>query len=270
MLLKIFHLFKSLTFHKLLQFFKLFFLFKFKELNKKIKSSIQFKRNENKIEKIITDISPKLINLDNNYRYFVYKNFNNRNLDDQKKFSKYHSNKGGEWKYNNNKVSHYYADYYASLFIKTDVKNVLEIGIGHLDEDPGGSLRGFRDLYPNANIYGIDHIKDVLFEEERIKTFCVDQYNIDELEDFKKKIGNIKFDLIIDDGAHTYISHVNTFEALFEKITDKGSYVIEDLEFDYLNKYYDYFSNKDIDFKIVEFINLNAKDAQCLIEIKKI
>lgn len=270
MLLKTSHLIKSISLHKFKRFFILLFSFRFSELIKKISSSIKFKKNENRLRNLISDISPDLVNSENNYRYFIYKNFKSRDLKNQKIFSDFSSNKGGEWKYNNNKVAHYYADYYGELLDNESVKNVLEIGIGHFNESPGGSLKGFKKMYPNANIYGIDNQKKVLFSEDRIKTYCVDQYNINELKKFKNELVNIEFDLIIDDGAHTYLSHINSFEILFEKISMTGRYIIEDLEFDYLDKYYNYFSKKPIDFKIVEFINFNNKDCQCLIEIKKI
>ena len=40
---------------------------------------------------------------------------------------------------------------------------------------PGASLRVWRDYFPNAIIYGADIDKDILFAEERIKTFYIDQ-----------------------------------------------------------------------------------------------
>ena len=42
---------------------------------------------------------------------------------------------------------------------------------------PGVSLRVWIDYFFNAKIYGGDIDKEILFEEERSKTFYVDQLN---------------------------------------------------------------------------------------------
>ena len=42
---------------------------------------------------------------------------------------------------------------------------------------PGASLRVWRDYFVNANIFGGDIDEKVLFEEDRIRTFFVDQLN---------------------------------------------------------------------------------------------
>jgi hypothetical protein len=40
---------------------------------------------------------------------------------------------------------------------------------------PGASLRAWRDYFPNAEIYGADIDREILFEEERISAFYVNQ-----------------------------------------------------------------------------------------------
>ena len=84
---------------------------------------------------------------------------------------------------------HTYADFYSLLFehCKNDVKKVFECGIGTNNPNlvssmgikykPGSSLRVWRDYFPKSFIYGADIDREILFEEERIKTFEVDQLN---------------------------------------------------------------------------------------------
>jgi hypothetical protein len=79
---------------------------------------------------------------------------------------------------------------YTHILIQLGVENplnVLEIGIGTnnpnlistmgVDGTPDASVRALRDFLPNAHIYGTDIDKDILFQEERIKTTYVDQLN---------------------------------------------------------------------------------------------
>jgi hypothetical protein len=62
------------------------------------------------------------------------------------------------------------------------VQKVLEIGVGtkaSMGENyrPGSSLRMWRDFFPNAEIYGLDVDRSVLFVDERIPGFFCDQGN---------------------------------------------------------------------------------------------
>src|SRR5438045_9302449 len=62
---------------------------------------------------------------------------------------------------------------------------VLELGLGSNRPDmpsnmgvfgaPGASLRGWRELFPHARVYGADVDRRILFQEDRIKTFYCNQ-----------------------------------------------------------------------------------------------
>ena len=45
--------------------------------------------------------------------------------------------------------------------------------------NPGASLRAWRDYFVKADIYGADIDKKILFNENKIKNFYVDQENKD-------------------------------------------------------------------------------------------
>lgn len=95
---------------------------------------------------------------------------------------------------------HTYSNYYYSLFnhFKDDVKLVFECGLGSNNPNirgnmtvngvPGASLKVWRDYFKNAQIYGGDIDKDILFEEDRIKTYFVDQLNTSSIEVMWKKL----------------------------------------------------------------------------------
>ncbi len=137
--------------------------------------------------------------------------------------------------------AHTYSNYYYSLFnhFKDDVKLIFECGIGTNNQDlesnmtengiPGASLRVFRDYFKKAQIYGADIDKDILFKENRIKTFYVDQLNTRSIKIMWKKIGIKNFDIIIDDGLHTTDANINLFINSFDKLKKNGIYIIEDV-----------------------------------------
>ena len=249
----------------------LIFLFlkgNFKEFLFKLNYAIQKHFNRRRIIKIFKSLSHKLISNQSDSRFIVYKNFDYNYSKFRETFKKNGSNKGGEWKYRNNIIRSFYADFYEDILLNKDIKNLLEIGIGLSNEGPGSSLKSWKELYPNANIYGADINKSVLFEEERIKTFYTNQLSRFDLLEFKKNLNNTKFDVIIDDGLHTYEANINTFETLFSLLEKKGFYFIEDIIYPNLSKYIQYF-DKEYNFKVIESLNVNEPWGNCMIIITK-
>ena len=124
---------------------------------------------------------------------------------------------------------HDYHYLYSTIFKNpSDVKNIFEIGIGNNDTykniekkkggeegriacKPGSALRAFREYFRNANIYGADVVKEILFQEERIKTFFVDQTIPATFNSLLNMIPN-NFDLVIDDGLHTPHANIASLE----------------------------------------------------------
>lgn len=95
----------------------------------------------------------------------------------------------------------YHLYHYLYAYILNDQHNVdsiLEVGLGTNNTDivsnmgaggiPGASLRGFRDFLPNANIYGADIDSRVLFDDDRIQSFHVDQTSRSSLAELATKL----------------------------------------------------------------------------------
>lgn len=147
-------------------------------------------------------------------------------------------------KYGTDKSLSGYTRTYSDMFepIRNKTTSVLEIGLGTLNPEipssfvgnvrlfdfykPGGSLRVWRDFFPNAQIYGIDIAKDCMFTEERIKTFLFDSSEKDYCDHY---LDNLIFDVIIDDGNHDPKYQIKTLKNLFPKLKEDGIYVIEDI-----------------------------------------
>ena len=207
---------------------------------KKSKDLFFYKLNhfldKKRVQAYFTPISKELIKGQKDYRLVVYKNFNYKYSFFRETFEKFKSNKGGVFQ-RNNTIRHFYADFYEENLKEKNVENLLEIGIEH-----GSSLRAWSKIFPKANIFGADKNKNFLFEEPKIKTFYTDQLDKSELNNLAKQLDNKNFDVIIDDGLHTFDANINTFEALFPFLKSKtGTYFIEDIIFRDLKKYYLYF-----------------------------
>ena len=116
--------------------------------------------------------------------------------------------------------------------------NILEIGLGTnnpkvvssmgLSGKPGASIKGLKDTFIESKIYGGDVDKEILFSEERIKTFFVDQNNLETFNNITENVKE-KFDLIIDDGLHYQLSNLNTLLFALNNLRIDGFFVIEDI-----------------------------------------
>ena len=120
---------------------------------------------------------------------------------------------------------------------------ILEIGLGTNDlsitsnmglrANPGASLRAFRDWAPHATVIGADVDKRILFSDDRIVTYWVDQSDLSSLVVFASKCDG-PFDLIIDDGLHLPYANFNTLATLLPLLKPDGAFVIEDIEIGHL------------------------------------
>ena len=94
---------------------------------------------------------------------------------------------------------------------------------------PGGSLRAFRDFLPEeCRIYGADIDKRILFTENRIDTFFVDQTDLSSFDELSNNTPE-KIDLIIDDGLHAPNANIALLSFSFNKLDIGGWVVIEDI-----------------------------------------
>jgi hypothetical protein len=118
------------------------------------------------------------------------------------------------------------------------IRRILEIGLGTNNDDvvsnmgldgrPGASLRAFRDFLPNAQVFGADVDRRILFAEDRIVTAFVDQTDLSTFDSLGGTIG-ADFDLIIDDGLHAPNANLATLIFALERLRVGGWVVIEDI-----------------------------------------
>lgn len=138
---------------------------------------------------------------------------------------------------------HNYTTFYHSIFKDMQHKplRIFELGLGTNNLSvpsnmgpngkPGASLYGWSEFFPNSKIYGADIDMNILFETDRIKTYYCDQTNpvIIKMMWNQTELAEGGFDIIVEDGLHTYNANVCFFENSIHKLNDGGYYIIEDI-----------------------------------------
>ena len=205
-------------------------------------------------------------------KYIVQSSFSSAPLLTQL-MEKHGSDKGGYGR------EHNFSDFYSKLFFdRTKIKKLLEVGLGSNDinvpsnmgEDgvPLASLRAWKDYFLNATIYGADVDKKILKNEEKIKTYYVDQTDKNSINEMWKNIGEKDFDIIIDDGLHNFKANICLLENSLQYLSKTGIYIIEDIYRKQIKLYEDYLINKNINFEIVYIYNKKNMSNNCLILIR--
>ena len=154
-------------------------------------------------------------------------------------------------KYNSDKCTrHNYTNFYEFIFKKFNGKPItlLEVGLGTNNMDtlstmgvngsPGASLRGWREYFPMARIYGADVDGRVLFEEDRITTFYVDILNNATIDAMFRHFGVEAFDIIIEDSYHIMPAQINFLSRAFSKLKPDGIFVTEDVRLQVCEEFY--------------------------------
>jgi SAM-dependent methyltransferase len=137
---------------------------------------------------------------------------------------------------------HNYTTFYYSIFkdIREKSLRIFELGLGTNNVNvpsnmgpngrPGASLFGWSEFFPNSDIFGADIDTGILFTTDKIKTFYCDQtnpyiikymWNQPQLQE--------NFDIIIEDGLHTFHANVCFFENSIHKLKTNGYFIIEDI-----------------------------------------
>jgi SAM-dependent methyltransferase len=145
-----------------------------------------------------------------------------------------------------------YTPVYSALFKERREQplRIFELGLGTNNPEapsnmgvfgaPGASLRGWRELFPKAAIYGADIDRAILFQEDRIMTFYCDQLDrLSVRELWSRPEVQDGVDIIIEDGLHTFEANISFLEASLNYLRPGGIYVAEDIGWDHIEEWYD-------------------------------
>lgn len=151
---------------------------------------------------------------------------------------------------------HSYTDFYSLLFERNreTATRIFECGIGTTSSEfkynmseggkPGASLRVWQEYFPNAEIIAGDIDRNILFSENRIKCFWIDQLKPEVIRSFWEEVGSGDFDFMLDDGLHEYEAGITLFENSIHRLKQSGIYIIEDVTAKDLFRYKCYFEHK--------------------------
>jgi hypothetical protein len=183
---------------------------------------------------------------------------------------------------------HNYTTFYYSIFkeLRDKKLRIFELGLGTNNVTlpsnmgsngrPGASLYGWQEFFTNSDIFGADIDSDILFNTDRIKTFYCDQTNPHIIKymwnepDLKEN-----FDIIIDDGLHTFDANVCFFENSIHKLNPNGYFIIEDIVIHdgylFINKIEQWESRyKNCLFKLLKIPSLHNKGDNNLLVVFKL
>ena len=128
--------------------------------------------------------------------------------------------------------THKYHIVYEPVFekLRDQEINVLEIGCWD-----GASTKALFEYFPKANIYTIDiftrnHPSHIgVLKEERVHWIKGDSTVASIVPRVRKQWEDVKFDIIIDDGAHRPLANMLTLRNLMQFLKEDGVYFIEDV-----------------------------------------
>jgi hypothetical protein len=148
--------------------------------------------------------------------------------------TKYGSDKGNGW--------HNYTAVYSELFgvLRGRALRIFELGLGTnnpelastmgVDGRPGASLRGWRELFPKALVFGADIDRNILFTDDRIQTFYCDQLDANAIRDlWAQPALQDEMDILIDDGLHRLAGNASFLAGSLAHLRVGGVYVVEDI-----------------------------------------
>lgn len=224
-------------------------------------------------KKILTKTDKEhLLHVENDTRFKTMIHYNKNHIDEIARLCDVYGSDKGELKTSGHPYpwdSHNYTDYYSKLFAhcRKHITKVFECGLGTnnptllssmgVNGKPGASLRVWRDYFPNAVVYGADIDKDILFQEERIQTFYIDQLNPTAIKNFWDEVNVTDFNFMVDDGLHTFEAGSTLFTHSIDKLSSDGIYIIEDVTCKDLALYSNFFADKNYH---VEFVTLYRPD----------
>ena len=89
-------------------------------------------------------------------------------------------------------------------------------------------------------MYGADIDRNILFQEDRIKTFYCDQLDVSSIRELWSNAelqGGA--DIIIEDGLHTFDANVSFLEGSLDQLRPGGTYIVEDILSNHIEDWYE-------------------------------
>jgi len=140
------------------------------------------------------------------------------------------ANEIGTDKGNIHHEAHDYTSVYETYFssLRDNPIKMLEIGIWD-HRFPGASIKLWTSYFNNLEFIGFEIMPEAKsLEDLNIRIFTGNQYKTEDLNNCIEQYGT-DYDIIIDDGVHTFEAIKTSFEVLYPHLKKGGMYVIEDI-----------------------------------------
>lgn len=126
--------------------------------------------------------------------------------------------------------SHGYTEFYQHFFEKYEHPNIIEIGTWQ-----GASARMMNDFFDgDCEIWTLDwndSLKEKVEDMPNVHFAHLDAGNKEQIEEFRKSVEGIEFDIIIDDASHMWQHQMNLISGFHSLLSENGIYIIEDIHF---------------------------------------
>lgn len=149
--------------------------------------------------------------------------------------NKYNTDKGTNLNCDNGSKGHGFTEFYYNHFKDLKHPIILEIGAWK-----GASIKMYNEFFNgDCEIYciDIDPSRDVSGLGDNVHFFVVDQGDINQLKNFVLEMGDVKFDIILDDGSHQMMHQMLTYSVFRKLLKPDGMYIMEDLHTSFLESW---------------------------------
>lgn len=125
--------------------------------------------------------------------------------------------------------SHRYTEIYQSYFEKYENPVILEIGVFH-----GSSIKMINAFYDGqCEIYACDidsNCENYIRDLPNVHFIQLELGNMESMKNVKSCLGNIKFDMIIEDASHIWEHQMYSLYMYHDMLKENGIYILEDLQ----------------------------------------
>jgi SAM-dependent methyltransferase len=143
--------------------------------------------------------------------------------------------------------------------------NICEIGI-----DIGGSIALWSKYFENGNVIGIDINSIRLDEQYKEENFNNVKYYINDAYD-KEFIKSLPlFDIIIDDGPHTFGTMLKFIQNYVDKLNPGGLMVIEDIPDESWINYFKILTPKNLKTTVIDLRQIDNRYDSLMFAIEKV
>jgi hypothetical protein len=168
-------------------------------------------------------------------------------------------------------TSHSYIPIYEKLFSEYRNKHIKLVEVGIFD---GGSLYLWNQYFTNATIIVVDSRKWTNYDKNKFDQMLRDNRNISYIN-ADATSNNLadnfdSIDIFIDDASHKLKDQQKTFSIMWNKISNDGLYIIEDVKPEHIVELYDYLQSYNVDSEIIDLRHNKGRYDDVMIVCRKL